>query len=145
MNMRRNETIPILEKFGFIEQTNVHYPEHWVKFKKSGESDKVKRCFKYKRCYILFDYESIHIHNNSDYFDSIGSDLPMNQLQSLLYFLLCSSQRKTYYKNNWVSMLNLEGFFENQLQYMDIMRKKYLQTYLFEFESFKEIKQKYFY
>lgn len=92
------ETIEILKKRGFIEETKSVNPEHYKRLLEFGEYNpsNVKRYFKNGNVHIIFDYDSFEFcYLSPTILYHVRNNIPAEQLASILFFTMIYSKQKT--------------------------------------------------
>jgi hypothetical protein len=136
--MKRNEFLPFIVKFGFIEITEIDAPLQWKRYTIEGEHDGIKRKFKFGQCYILFEDGDICISFNSPAYAFYSTDISVQEIQSLIYFLTIKANKKFTIKKNSPDICNIYKYFESKektLNTMSIKEQKRLKENAEEFNQ----------
>jgi len=103
--------MPLIQKFGFISITKNDTQGYKKQRLSDEELDRIKRKFKYKQCYISFEDADICITFNNPPYTFQTTNISLEEIQSLFYYLTIVSNRKFAIKKEIPNICNIHLYF----------------------------------
>lgn len=139
--MKRNEFMPLIQKFGFISITKNNTQGYRKQNLSDEELDRIKRKFKYKQCYISFEDDDICITFNNPPYTFLTTDISLEEIQSLFYYLTIISNRKFAIKKENPNICNIHQYFEEKTKSFPTMSSREKNRFDLDNIEFNKIKE----
>lgn len=139
--MKQNEFQSLILKFGFVNITKHLTKGYYKKVLNEGDRVEMVKKFKYKQCYITFDGKDIFISFNNPTYTFNTTDITIDEVQSLFYYLTIISNRKFSIKKENPDICNIYRYFEDKSKYYDSMSNREKRRYDLDIVEFNKVKE----
>jgi len=139
--MKQNEFQSLILKFGFVNISKNVTKGYYKKGLNERDSVEMVRKFKYKQCYITFDGADIFISFNNPTYTFNTTNISIDEVQSLFYYLTIISNRKFSIKKENPDICNIYRYFEDKAKYSDSMSNREKKRYDLDIQEFKKAKE----
>ncbi|MDD5185646.1 MAG: hypothetical protein PHS84_10340 [Paludibacter sp.] len=138
--MKQNEFQSLILKFGFVNISKNVTKGYYKKVLNGRDRVEMVKKFKYKQCYITFNGTDIFISFNNPTYTYNTTNISIDEVQSLLYYLTIISNRKFSIKKENPDICKIHRYFEDKAKYYDSMSNREKKRYDLDMLEFNKIK-----